>query len=228
HYTERPPYYVTGTFDVYGLCADPAKEVFRQAKIPFKWEKTPAKRQLEILKTNRSRDCLLGWFKNPEREIFAKYSLPIYQDKPTIVLSMAANPKKFVCYRPIAELLSNRNVTLLVKSSYSYGQFIDNMITALNPQRVVTTSENIGMLKMIVLGHADYFFISEEEATELTVTSGLPKKDFNFIKFSDMPQGNRRYLMFSRNIEDEVIDKINSAIMRYGYDGSKERERSIE
>ena len=59
HYHERPPYYVTGPLGVYGLCADPAKMVFNKAGIPFRLVKTPAKRQLDIIKANRSKDCLI-------------------------------------------------------------------------------------------------------------------------------------------------------------------------
>ena len=102
HYHERSPYYVTGPLGVYGLCSDPAKLAFKKAGIPFRWEKTPAKRQLDIIKNNRSRDCLLGWFKNSEREKFAKYSLYIYMDKPAIALARADN-KEIIPGRPLEE-----------------------------------------------------------------------------------------------------------------------------
>ncbi|MBF0389386.1 MAG: transporter substrate-binding domain-containing protein [Desulfamplus sp.] len=215
HYHEKPPYYITGDLDVYGLCADPVKEIFKQAGIKFRWEKTPAKRQLEIIKENHARDCGLGWYKTSERETFAKYSLPIYQDRGVIAVKKRDNPKKIMSNRPIEEILSNRELTLLLKSGYSDGQFIDDQIAKLNPKRIVTTIEPIGMLKMISLGRADYFFIAEEEAEALTATSGLPKDEFEFIRFSDMPEGNKRYLIFSKMVEDELIEKINKAIQSY-------------
>ena len=214
HYHERFPYYVTGPLGVYGLCSDPAKLAFKKAGIPFRWEKTPAKRQLDIIKNNRSRDCLLGWFKNSEREKFAKYSLYIYMDKPAIALARADN-KEIIPGRPLEETLFNVNLILLRKNGYSYGQFVDAKIAELNPKQEITNAENVGMLKMIHSKRADYFFISEEEAEELTASSGLPKTDFKYIKFSNMPQGNKRYLLFSKKVEDEVIDKINAAIKRY-------------
>ncbi len=36
--------------------------------------------------------------------------------------------------------------------------------------------------------------------------------DFKFIRFSNIPEGNKRYLMFSQNVEDDIIEKINKAI----------------
>lgn len=211
HYHERPPYYITGPLGVYGLCSDPAKQAFTAAGIRFRWEKTPAARQLDILKANRSRDCLIGWFKNAERERFAKYSDFIYQDKPTIAIARSDNGK-IPALTSIEAVLNNPELTLLVKGGYSYGRFIDAKINTINPKRLVTESENIGMLRMIHSGRADYFFISEEEAVVLRSSSGLLETDLAFIHFTDIPPGNKRYLLFSRNVEDAVIEKINAAL----------------
>ncbi len=218
HYHERPPYYLTGPLGVYGLCADPVKQAFDRAKIPFRWEKTPAKRQLDILKENRSRACLIGWFKNLEREKFARYSHPIYQDKSFIALGRADNPQ-LISNGALDATLLNSGLVLLRKNGYSYGKLLDTMILKLGPRQKMTSAENIGMLKIIHSGGADYFFISEEEAMQLILTSGLLKTDFKTIRFSNMPGGNKRYLLFSKQVENQVIDQINSAIKYYDTDG---------
>jgi len=214
HYHERPPYYITGSLDVYGLCSDPVKFAFKKAGIAFSWEKTPVARQLDIIKNNRSNACIIGWFNNPEREKFAQFSHYIYQDKPTIALSRADNDK-LLSNKPLEEILHNPHLVLLKKKGYSYGQFIDAKIAKLNPEQEVTISNNIGMLKMILLKRADYFFISKEEAMELIDSSGLLKSQFKFIKFSDMPKGNKRYLLFSKKVDEQIIEKINTALKEY-------------
>lgn len=218
HYHERPPYYMTGPLGVYGLCADPVKQAFERANIPFRWEKTPAKRQLDILKENRSRACLIGWFKNSEREKFARYSHPIYQDKPFIALARADNAQ-LISNGPLEEIFLNPDLVLLRKSGYSYGKLLDTMIFKLGPGQKMTSAENIGMLKIIYSGGADYFFISEEEAIQLIATSGLLKRGFKQIRFTNMPGGNKRYLLFSKQVENQVIDRINWAIKDHGNDG---------
>ena len=214
HYHERPPYYITGPLGVHGLCADPAKLAFKKAGIPIRWSKTPASRQLGILKANRGRDCLLGWFKNPERERFARYSAPIYEDRPTIALALAGNGK-ILSGRPLADTLLASELMLLRKSGYSYGRYIDAMVSKLLPRQEMTDAENIGMLKMIHSRRADYFFISEEEAHVLTATSGLPQKDFKTVRFTDMPSGNKRYLLFSKKVTVAEVARINAAIETY-------------
>jgi hypothetical protein len=91
HYNERPPYLVTTERGVGGLTGDPATIAFERSNIPFQWNQTPSKRQIYLLQQNRGRDCLVGWFKNMEREEFAKFTLPIYRDKPQIALARANN-----------------------------------------------------------------------------------------------------------------------------------------
>lgn len=214
HYHERAPYYVTGSNGVYGLCAEPCSLVFKKAGIPFSWKKTPSKRQMNFLKQNSGKICLIGWFKKPEREEFAKYTFHIYQDKPAIALSRADN-KNITSGGSLEETISNPNLAMLKKDGYSYGRFIDEKIAEFNPMQEITTAENMGMLKMIHSGRADYFFIAEEEVKELIASSGIPSTDFKYIKFSDMPEGNKRYLLFSMRVEDEVINKVNAAIRKY-------------
>jgi polar amino acid transport system substrate-binding protein len=212
HYHERPPYYVTGPLGVYGLCVDPVKKAFLAADIPVKWVKTPAVRQLDILQYDGKNNCIIGWFKNPAREKYAVYSHYIYQDKPTIALARADN-HRMVSGRPLEETVKNPDLVLLQKQGYSYGQFVDDMIAAYHPKQQIITAENIGMLKSIHAGLADYFFIAEEEARELIRTSGLPADDFTSVRFSDVPMGNKRYLLFSRKTDQTYIEKINAAII---------------
>ena len=222
-YHERPPYYVTGPLGIYGLCVDPAKKAFSTAGIGIEWIKVPAARQLDMLKHNTPDICAIGWFKNPEREKMAVYSHAIYQDRPMIALARADNPG-LVSHRPLAQTLENQALVLLRKDGYSYGRYIDDMILKHGPRHQSTSAENIGMLKLIYDELADYFFISEEEAVELIHTSGLLAGTFQFIRFPDMPAGNKRYLMFSRSTDKTLVDKVNAAIRKDRQPGSAEKE----
>ncbi|GAF72998.1 unnamed protein product [marine sediment metagenome] len=93
HYNERVPYLKTASGGVEGFTGTPATLAFKKAGITYKWKKTPPKRQMLILKRNQGCDCLVGWFKNPDREKFAKYTHHIYQDKPQIALARYDNDK---------------------------------------------------------------------------------------------------------------------------------------
>jgi len=209
HYNERPPYLETVAPGIaVGLTATVATRAFQYAGIPHLWVKTPSKRQIEILKRNIGKDCLVGWFKKPERERFAKYTTAIYQDKPTIGLALANN-RRVNSFKSIKSVFRNQSLRLLVKSGYSYGTFIDVLIYRLNPKRQTVTTENANMLQMIMATRADYMLTSEEEADGLIESAGLSKKDFKYIHFSDTPEGNKRYILCSMKVESRLIEKLN-------------------
>ncbi len=214
HYNERPPYLITTDRGVVGLTGDPATIVFEKSDIPFQWKQTPSKRQIYILQQNSGRDCLVGWFKNVERERFAKYTLPIYQDKPQIALARADNDNIPANYT-VGEILSNPKLILLVKDGYSYGDFLDGKIKEYDPKRTVTTVENSAMLRMVYARHADYFFIAPEEADGLITASEFDLQDFKYVHFRDIPYGEKRYILCSMQVEDSIIERLNTAIRQY-------------
>lgn len=214
HYNERPPYLVTTNDGVSGLTGDPTITIFEKSHIPFRWEQTPSKRQIYVLQQNKGRDCLVGWFKNAEREKFAKYTLPIYRDKPQVALARADN-MMLPASSSVREVFTNSQLVLLVKDGYSYGDFLDGKIKQYNPIRTVTTDENSEMLKMVYARRADYFLIAPEEADGLIKSSNYDIQDFKLVHFTDITNGEYRYILCSMKVEDTIIDRINSAIREY-------------
>lgn len=214
HYNERPPYLVTTENGISGLTGDQATIVFERSKIPFRWQQTPSKRQIYILQQNRGRDCLVGWFKTMDRETFARYTLPIYQDKPQIALARSDNAA-IPAETTVEILFTNPQLKLLVKDGYSYGDFLDSKIKQYDPVRTETTVENREMLKMVYTRRADYFLIAPEEANGLIESTGFDLQDFKFIHFSDIPYGENRYILCSMQVEEAVIEQLNAAIRQY-------------
>jgi polar amino acid transport system substrate-binding protein len=220
HFHERIPYVHEIENGVEGFTATPATAAFQKADIPFQWKKTPSKRQMLIIKNNKGCDCAVGWFKNPEREKFAKYTLPIYQDRPQIALTRADN-EKLRSGMTVDSLFSDPNLILGVKNGYSYGIYLDMKIVQHKPAVEKTTCENINMLKLIHVRRWDYFFIAPEEADWLIESSGLSKKDFKYIEFKDIPEGEKRYIMCSQKVGDEIIERLNKAITEEDFLKSK-------
>lgn len=214
YYHERRPYYVTTPNQVHGLIADRVNWLFKDAGLNYVWRKTPAKRQLEMIRNNEQRSCAVGWYKTPERDAFGNFTLPIYIDTPTMAIARADNDQ-IRSDEPLGRTLSNRRLRLLRKDGYSYGRFIDDGIKRHAPREAVTTAENMSMIKMIHTHRADYFFISKEEAEDLILCSGLPEEDFKTVYFSDMPPGNKRYLICSRKVEEMTLLRLNRAIENY-------------
>ena len=215
HYHERRPYYYfEDDYEIIGLCVDPVNLIFTQAGIDMVWQQTPAKRQLELIKANTKCECAAGWFKTDARQKYGLYTLPIYQDSSTIALARE-DEELIVSGQALHVTMKNRQLRLLRKDGYSYGQFIDGHIASCNPRQVITRVGNMSMLKMVYTHRADYFFITVQEAEDLISHSGLPAGKFKLIRFSDMPEGNKRYLICSQKVGDAVIAQLNQAIRRY-------------
>jgi len=212
HYIQRPPYIARSSGGLSGLTGLPSAMAFKNANVPFELKETPFARQLLIIERNSGRDCMIGMFKKPDREQFAKFSKPVYQDKPQIILTAAPNAERFAGMNSLVDLFNARDLVLLVRYGFSYGLTLDAMINQYQPTQSVTTDENLLMLKTIKLRKDAYMFLAPEEADAAIVAAGFGESQFKRISFADMPAGEHRHLMCSKNVPDEVISKLNSAI----------------
>jgi len=213
YYYDRAPYATTDTQgEVSGLCATPAANAFKKAGLPFQWKKMPFKRQLVTIKHNKKMACGIGWFKNPDRESFARFTDSIYQDKPAVTISKKGN-NALEQHQDLISLFEDKMVKLLVKDDFSYGAYVDELIINHGPEIVsVVTSTNVQMLQMILSSRADYFFISEEEAEHIVTNAGYDVSQFQLRHYTDMPAGNHRYITCSQQVSPETIDLLNGAL----------------
>lgn len=214
-YNERPPYVVEGQGgETKGLTADPVKHAFTKSGLAHKWEAAPTKRQMESIEKSDAKTCIVGWFKNPEREKIGKFTVEIYQDKPAVAVAKADNAK-MASGKTLDATFQDAGLTLLVKEGFSYGKFIDDKIKQLAPKKEETLVENVPMLKMIQAGRADYMFMAPEEAEMLLASGEFKPGDFKLVTFTDMPEGGKRYLLCSRMLLDADIEKLNTHLKEY-------------
>jgi hypothetical protein len=65
---------------------------------------------------------------------------------------------------------------------------------------------------MIAADRADFMFLSEEEAIHLLKETEEYAKDVHIIQLSDIPLGEKRYLMCNKLVADETIERLNMAM----------------
>lgn len=212
HYHRRPPFYMNDGGRVHGLVIDPIARAFREAGIPHIWRETPAKRLLEIIAAGEDLSCGAGWFKTPEREVFARYTLPIYRDKPFVAVFRAGEDILPEGPLLLDQLLKEWRLTLLVKEGYSYGPFIDGRMQALSPRQIRTTADNRDILRMIGHYRADYTFLSEEEAADLLSSPEVGGDRFTVVRLADVPGGGERHIMCSKKVGEGTIARLDAAI----------------
>lgn len=208
HYNQRIPYEYLDNNRVSGILVEPIVAAFTAAGIPFVWSNTPIKRQFVLLQANRGLDCLVGRYKSPEREAYAQFSVPFYRGKPQVALSLR-NQEVVEQEHSLKALIQNPSIRLLLKDGYIYGPPVDDWIKARPspPQR--TTGESLSMLREVFYGKSDVFLLGQEEAEALLDSSGLPKDQLKIHTFTDAPVGELRYLMCSKQVPRELLERIN-------------------
>ena len=211
-YLERPPYYFTVNGRADGFLVRLSQELFRKAAIQATFSEMPPKRIIRLLKTTDGRFCSIGWFKTPEREKFAKFSCPIYRNKPIVLLTTKNQEEKFNPYYTLQEVFADKSLILGSMSEFSYGAHIDKMMEQNRPSIIKITSRQSIIPEMIVKKRVHYMLISPEEVESLLQLNGHSLQAFSSIRMPDIPAGNKRYLIFSKNVSDETIDRINQAI----------------
>lgn len=209
-FNDRPPYLVAGADgSASGLTGTPAAEAFRAAGIDVVWSKVPPNRQLVVLKEGGP-NCAIGWYKTAEREQFAKFTKPIYRDKPTVII---ANPKFAPAENAkLADILGTKGARVLIKENFSYGPFIDAELAKSKAVQTKSNGSSTQMLQLVNANSVDFMFASEEEASYLVEQSGIGAGNFKQIKAPDVPAGDDRYIMCSKDVSDEIIGKLNKAI----------------
>ena len=213
HYHNRPPYAsLKPAGDVQGLTASPVAEAFSAAGIAVNWINTPSSRQLQLVQRNAGLDCIIGWFKNLEREQFARFSLPIYRDQPQMVIALKSN-HRIAQQNSLSDLFKDRSLRLLVKSGYSYGPGVDDLVATLRPKKTVVTGENLSMLRMLSAGRVDYFFAAVEEVEYLIESHDFNRADYQFLSFAELAHGTNRYLMCSERVGHRLIERFNAGLL---------------
>jgi len=206
-YDQRIPYVKEDKNSISGLVAIPLIKALNEANITYTLKNKPSKRHLKEIKANKKAICAVGWFKNPKREKFAKFTKPLYQDKPIgILTNINNNIQNNITFD---KLFSINNLSVLIKDSYSYGSFIDKKLKKLNIKK--TKASNLNMVSMVAKKRATFMFISFEEVKEI-MKNHKYKNKIKFIQIKDAPKGNNRYLICSKLVDDNIINKLNKGI----------------
>lgn len=209
-FNERPPYLVQeADGSASGLTGTPAADAFKKAGIEVAWSKVPPNRQLQVIKEGGPQ-CAVGWYKTAEREQFAKFSKPIYRDHPTILLANPGFAGKDGAR--LADILGAKGVRVLVKENFSYGPFIDAELHKHPEVQTKSNGSSTQMLQLVSANRVDFMLAAEEEASYLIEQSGLGAGSFRRLKLADIPEGDYRHIMCSKQVSDELIARLNKAI----------------
>ncbi len=212
HFYERPPYASRQPDgSVKGLTANPVLQALATMAEPYQWSETPAKRQLSMLEHNSGRDCGIGWFRNPDRERFAKFSVPIYRDLPPVAI---VNPqRRLPKTATVAEVLATPDMRVLIKDGLTYGGHVGGLLKSARAQVEAVSLDSTQIIRMVAANRADMMFATGEEAPILLRSLG-DDAALQVHRFPEIPAGEHRYLMCSKQVDDAWLARFNKAILR--------------
>ncbi len=212
-YFQRPPYYNTINNHADGLLVKLSRKIFKKADIEPDFIENPPARIMATIKSNQKRVCSIGWFKNEERKSFAKFSLPIYRNKPLVILTTIVKQNSFDKHKSIKDVFADQTLTLSTIDSFSYGKLIDAWINNYAPKIHEISSNQSLLPRLIYNNRASYMLIAPEEINMMLHNARLDEKLFTAISKPDIPVGNQRYIIYSNQVPDSVVNRINNAIM---------------
>jgi uncharacterized protein (TIGR02285 family) len=209
---EKPPYYYFDENKVAkGFMLERAKQVFAAAGVPAVFVNEPQKRIWANFSHGMSNYCSISWYRLPEREAVAQYSVPVHADLPHAVLAVPAVAARIRSHPNLKSLLSDKSLTLAVIDGVSYGPELDALINASQNRIMRRTVETSAMFRMVAVGRADYLFVDREDWNYLRLK--FPElQSLVLVDFADMPPGLKRYIVCSRDVPAETMERLNRAI----------------
>ena len=207
HFYVRPPYMVrSGDSQATGLTADPAQAAFDKAGVRFRWQHTPAKRQLMVIESGKGLDCGVGWYQTPEREKIGKFTGPLYRDKPTVAIARKQfHPRD----KTLAGVVADPAVRVVMKLGLTYGQDIADTMAKAKAQVQTVTTEQATLARMVASGRADFMFSPQEEAEMLVMAVERVGDGLKVVTFPDIRAGGTRHILCSKKVSDVTIAKLN-------------------
>ncbi|GFM38437.1 substrate-binding periplasmic protein [Desulfovibrio psychrotolerans] len=216
-YMERPPYYYTKDHKPAGFLLEQSLRVFQKAGVEVRVRSLPAKRILQIVQEGQAQVAAIGWFKSKDRLAWASFSSPLYRDQPLIALHRKKAKDGLGETSSLSDLFTNPQLRLGVLDGYSYGDQVDDSIRRLSPPRFVLSGDQVQLVRMLAAGRVDYMLIAPEEVSHLLLSAGENERDFSFTLLADVPEGNTRYIMFSRSVSPEIIRRVNLVLQEAGW-----------
>lgn len=210
-YDRRPFQYMAEDSSPAGSIVDMERQVFKNAGIPVTWVMTPVNRIMRVLQDNRGMDCSAAWARTPERELFAKFTIPVVDA--THLVGLVRSDLKATEGSKAKDVFALPSVQLLLKQGLTYGDYLDGLIADIPSNRKVFVSDDMSsMVRMLTMGTGNIVLTSLDEA-QMYVSQTVTKPiGIRVLKFPDVPALGPRSIICSRNVSDDVMKKLNVAI----------------
>jgi uncharacterized protein (TIGR02285 family) len=214
-FRDKPPYSYVENGIQRGFLLERTQRILDYAGIKASFVDLPPKRIFREIENNTEAICSFGWYKIPEREKYAKFSPPIHQDRPHVVLASARAAAGISQHGSLKTLLADAELRLAVVDGVSYGPELDEMIGHFAGTLDRSLISPIQVARKLALDRADFMFIDQEDLEYLMSSHpGLRSAGLVRFDYPDLPPGLKRYILCSRQVSDRTMARIGRAVTR--------------
>ncbi|CAM3988772.1 substrate-binding periplasmic protein [Roseateles saccharophilus] len=211
-YRDKPPYTYTEGGRPAGFLLERTIKLLKRAGIQARYAEVPIRRTLMNLQANQSALCSPGLYKNPEREAYARFSLPIHRDRPHVVLAHADAVAQIRAIPRVAQLFADTSLQPGLLEGASYGLQLDQYLATAARPPIRAQLTVMQLARMVGAHRMDYMLIDEEDLGWLRRDPEFTPLPLVRIAFADAPRGELRYLGCSQQVGPQTMDRINRAI----------------
>jgi uncharacterized protein (TIGR02285 family) len=213
-FRDKPPYSYVENGAAKGFLLERTKRIAGRAGIEFQYREMPPKRIFLEIEKNEQAICSFGWYKITEREKYARFSVPIHQDRPHVVLAGARSADAVRKRATLRELMADRALVLAAADGVSYGSELDAMISAFPGKTDRTLQSPLQVAKKLAAQRADFMFIDQDDFDYLTASNADFRGDgLVRVEYPDMPAGLKRYILCSQQVGENTMRQLNAAIV---------------
>lgn len=212
---DKPPYHYLDHEVGRGFLLTRTQAVFDAAGIPTRFVLEPQKRIWANFSHGATNYCSFSWYRLPERETVAQFTLPIHIDPPQSVLAAPAAVARVRAHTTLSALLADPTLTLGVVDGVSYGPELDALIAHSGNMVMRRTVDTTSMVRMLAVGRASFMFVDRED-WEYFIRREPTLQATVRLEFPDMPPGLKRHIACSLDVAPAVMDRLNQAILNSG------------
>jgi polar amino acid transport system substrate-binding protein len=212
-FRDKPPYSYVEQDIAKGFLLERTRRILARANILAEFREMPPKRIFFEIQKNEQEICSFGWYKIAERQKYARYSVPLHQDRKQMVMTGARSAAAIRRHTTLKNLMSSKELTLATADGVSYGTEIDQMISAFSGKIDRTLLSPLEVAKKVALQRADFMFIDQDDYDYLLASDAAFLADNLVIQdFPDTPPGLLRYILCSQKVSEAMMKQINAAI----------------
>jgi hypothetical protein len=212
-YSDLEPYVYSKDGNLTGFIFHYLNEVSKAAGITPKWENVPWTRQFGLIKNRPRKACIVALYKTPSRAHFLNFSAPIGVDDGQIIVGRRDNTR-LLEHDTFASLLEDKNLNILVQERASYGSYIDGL---LNQKKLKSSTGSVTrMMRDVVEKKSDYMLMTDFMAFRFIRKYDQDRVLTVYGHYTDLVGADLYYMGCSKNIDPEVFNRFNAAIVAKG------------